>query len=198
MLDQLYTRYIGASVASLGVDFAIFMAALSLGVPPALAAATGYIAGIVCHWLISSRFVFTAQLAADGSGSPEPAGPVRAVGARRARHHDGDRRTWEPFRPRSPRSPRASRSSSASRRPICFARRSCSHDRRGRAATQLQAPAMAGVRDLDRRRRDDDPECRFRRITEWTFPDPDDADALDAGARLARAGRAGSTSLNTG
>ena len=68
MLDQLYTRYIGASVASLGVDFAIFMAALSLGVPPALAAATGYIAGIICHWLISSRFVFTAQLAADGAG----------------------------------------------------------------------------------------------------------------------------------
>jgi len=63
MLDQLYTRYIGASVASLGVDFAIFMTALSLGVPPALAAACGYIAGIVCHWLISSRFVFTRQVA---------------------------------------------------------------------------------------------------------------------------------------
>ena len=31
MLDQMYTRYIGASVASLGVDFAIFMAMLSLG-----------------------------------------------------------------------------------------------------------------------------------------------------------------------
>lgn len=67
MLDQLYTRYIGASVASLGVDFAIFMTALSLGVPPALAAATGYVAGIVCHWLISSRFVFNAQLASDAA-----------------------------------------------------------------------------------------------------------------------------------
>jgi putative flippase GtrA len=67
MLDQLYTRYIGASVASLGVDFAIFMTALSLGVPPALAAACGYIAGIVCHWLISSRFVFTEQVASEGA-----------------------------------------------------------------------------------------------------------------------------------
>ena len=67
MLDQLYTRYIGASVASLGVDFAVFMAALSLGVPPALAAACGYVAGIVCHWLISSRFVFTGQVAADSA-----------------------------------------------------------------------------------------------------------------------------------
>ena len=45
MLDQLYTRYVGASVASLGVDFAIFMTALSLGLLPAPAAASGYIAG---------------------------------------------------------------------------------------------------------------------------------------------------------
>ena len=66
MLDQLYTRYIGASVVSLGVDFAIFMVALSIGVLPALAAASGYIAGIICHWLISSRFVFSGQVAADG------------------------------------------------------------------------------------------------------------------------------------
>jgi putative flippase GtrA len=68
MLDQVYTRYIGASVASLGVDFAVFMTGLSMGLPPALAAATGYVAGIACHWLISSRFVFTAQVAADAAG----------------------------------------------------------------------------------------------------------------------------------
>ena len=67
MLDRLYTRYIGASLAALGVDFAIFMTALSLGVPPALAAALGYMAGIACHWLISSRFVFMAQVASDGT-----------------------------------------------------------------------------------------------------------------------------------
>ena len=62
ILDQIYTRYVGASVVALGVDFCVFMAALSIGVPPALAAACGYVAGILCHWLISSRMVFTAQL----------------------------------------------------------------------------------------------------------------------------------------
>lgn len=67
MLDQVYFRYIGASVVSLGVDFAIFMAALSVGVPPALAAACGYMVGIVCHWLISSRMVFIGQVANDNA-----------------------------------------------------------------------------------------------------------------------------------
>ena len=74
MPDQLYTRYIGASVVALGVDFSTFMAALSLGVPPALAAAIGYVAGIVCHWLISSRMVFTAQLATTAVGRRQQQG----------------------------------------------------------------------------------------------------------------------------
>jgi putative flippase GtrA len=65
MLDQVYFRYVGASAVSLGVDFAVFMAALSAGVPPALAAACGYIVGIVCHWLISSRMVFVGHVAED-------------------------------------------------------------------------------------------------------------------------------------
>ena len=65
MLDQVYFRYIGASAVSLGVDFAIFMAALSIGVPPAAAAACGYMVGIVCHWLISSRMVFVGHVAED-------------------------------------------------------------------------------------------------------------------------------------
>jgi putative flippase GtrA len=67
MLDQVYTRYIGASAASLAVDFAIFMATMSLGVPPALAAAAGYVAGIACHWAISSRLVFAEQIASVGT-----------------------------------------------------------------------------------------------------------------------------------
>ena len=65
MLDQVYFRYIGASAVSLGVDFAIFMAALSVGVLPAAAAACGYMVGIVCHWLISSRMVFVGHVADD-------------------------------------------------------------------------------------------------------------------------------------
>jgi len=68
MLDQTYTRYIGASVVSLGLDFGVFMATLSFGMAPAIAAATGYLAGILCHWAISSRLVFAAQLAASTAG----------------------------------------------------------------------------------------------------------------------------------
>ena len=67
MLDQVYFRYVGASAVSLGVDFAIFMAALSVGVPPAAAAACGYIIGIVCHWLISSRMVFVGHVAEEAA-----------------------------------------------------------------------------------------------------------------------------------
>ncbi|MGE5561990.1 MAG: GtrA family protein [Bacillota bacterium] len=68
MLDQVYLRYIAASAISLGVDFAIFMLALSAGVPPALAAACGYMVGIVTHWLISSRMVFVGQVAESAAG----------------------------------------------------------------------------------------------------------------------------------
>lgn len=67
MLDQVYLRYIGASAVSLGVDFAVFMATMSVGVPPAIAAACGYIVGIVCHWLISSRMVFVGLVAEDSA-----------------------------------------------------------------------------------------------------------------------------------
>ena len=62
-----YLRYVGASVAALGVDFAIFMLAMSAGVPPASAAALGYCCGIVCHWLISSRAVFVGRVADAGA-----------------------------------------------------------------------------------------------------------------------------------
>jgi putative flippase GtrA len=68
MLDQVYTRYIGASVVSLAVDFGLFMTALTLGMPPALAAATGYVSGIATHWAISSRLVFAAQVADSATG----------------------------------------------------------------------------------------------------------------------------------
>jgi putative flippase GtrA len=66
MLNQIYVRYVGASAASLGIDFAIFMLAMSLGIPPAPAAAAGYCCGIVCHWLLSSQLVFVGRVAATG------------------------------------------------------------------------------------------------------------------------------------
>ena len=67
MIDRIYCRYVAASAASLAVDFGIFMVALSAGLLPALAAAAGYCAGIVCHWLISSKAVFVGQVAESGA-----------------------------------------------------------------------------------------------------------------------------------
>jgi putative flippase GtrA len=66
MMDALYCRYVAASAASLGLDFALFMGLLQLGVPPALAAAGGYVAGIISHWYLSSRAVFVGQVAGSG------------------------------------------------------------------------------------------------------------------------------------
>lgn len=66
MFDRIFRRYLAASVIALGFDFGVFMLALSLRVPPAPAAAIGYIAGVVCHWLVSSRAVFVDRVAAAG------------------------------------------------------------------------------------------------------------------------------------
>lgn len=59
-------RYAIASVGALAVDYASFLALLGLHVPPAPASAIGYSAGIVAHWLLSSRKVFADQLAPSG------------------------------------------------------------------------------------------------------------------------------------
>ena len=59
MIRFVYVRYIAASGAALAVDIALFLAAMSLGMQSALAAAVGYLAGVVVHWLISSRAVFS-------------------------------------------------------------------------------------------------------------------------------------------
>jgi putative flippase GtrA len=74
MMDQVYCRYIGASAVSLGVDFAVFMASLSLGIPPAIAAAFGYGAGIVCHWYVSTRAVFVGRVATSGTSRRQQQG----------------------------------------------------------------------------------------------------------------------------
>ena len=82
MLDRIYSRYVVASAAALGVDFAIFMATLRVGLTPALAAATGYAAGIACHWLLSTRAVFVGQVAQKASlafGIPQDFGLQDAV-----------------------------------------------------------------------------------------------------------------------
>jgi putative flippase GtrA len=66
-ISLTYLRYLVASVGALGVDMGLFVGALALGLHPTLAAGTGYTAGILAHWLLSSRAVFTGQLAEAGA-----------------------------------------------------------------------------------------------------------------------------------
>ena len=60
-------RYLGASVIALACDFACFLILLQLGSAPASASALGYGLGIAVHWLVSSRKVFTENVANHGS-----------------------------------------------------------------------------------------------------------------------------------
>lgn len=65
-IDIVFLRYVAASAFALAVDMGAFLALLALGIEAALAAAAGYGLGIVAHWLISSRAVFTAGVAERG------------------------------------------------------------------------------------------------------------------------------------
>ena len=67
MRRLVYVRYIVASAGALGLDMAVFMGALALGVNPVTAAAAGYLTGLVAHWFMSSRAVFVGQLADKGT-----------------------------------------------------------------------------------------------------------------------------------
>lgn len=53
-----YLRYIAVSGGALGVDLGAYFVMLHAGVAAALAAAIGYLAGVVVHWILSSRLVF--------------------------------------------------------------------------------------------------------------------------------------------
>ena len=57
-----YLRYLAASVVALGVDFSLFLALRATGMPIALLSALSYSAGVLVHWLISSRLVFAGEL----------------------------------------------------------------------------------------------------------------------------------------
>lgn len=59
-------RYGFASVAALAVDMGLFLALLAFAVPAALGSAAAYSAGILTHWLISSRAVFNDTVAERG------------------------------------------------------------------------------------------------------------------------------------
>ena len=64
--DIVLLRYLFASALALGVDLGAFLACLALAVPAALASAIGYSLGIAAHWVLSSRTVFTCNVAMRG------------------------------------------------------------------------------------------------------------------------------------
>jgi putative flippase GtrA len=66
LTDATLLRYLAASALALGLDMGSFLALLRLGVPAAAAAALGYSLGIVAHWLMSSRAVFSDGVASHG------------------------------------------------------------------------------------------------------------------------------------
>lgn len=65
MLGEDRVRYVLVSVAVLGVDTLITLNLTWAGIAPALCAAAGYMIGLALHWVLSSRFVFAAELAGD-------------------------------------------------------------------------------------------------------------------------------------
>lgn len=67
LTDVRLVRYLLASVGALAVDMGCFLALLALSVWPAAASAFAYCAGIVAHWVMSSRAVFTDSVAERGS-----------------------------------------------------------------------------------------------------------------------------------
>lgn len=64
--DVRLVRYLLASGGALAVDLGCFLALLTLGVWPASASALSYGAGILAHWLMSSRAVFADGVATGG------------------------------------------------------------------------------------------------------------------------------------
>ena len=65
VLGEDRVRYVLVSVAALGVDTLITLNFTWAGIAPALCAAAGYMIGLALHWVLSSRFVFAAELAGD-------------------------------------------------------------------------------------------------------------------------------------
>lgn len=61
-----FVAYGLASVVALGIDVAFFLAFMAAGLAPAMAAAAGYATGILAHWALSTRFVFSDRVAAEG------------------------------------------------------------------------------------------------------------------------------------
>lgn len=63
-----WLNYLLASALALGSDAGLFLLLLDSGLSPMAASAVGYCAGILVHWLVSSRLVFADGAAARGTG----------------------------------------------------------------------------------------------------------------------------------
>ena len=59
-------RYLLASISALAVDLGVFLVLIETHFGPAGASALAYSAGIVAHWLLSSRRVFASSVAPGG------------------------------------------------------------------------------------------------------------------------------------
>lgn len=59
MFRATFVRYLLASVCALSADMGLFLLLDRADVTPMLAAFLGYVTGLVVHWLLSIRFVFT-------------------------------------------------------------------------------------------------------------------------------------------
>ena len=55
-----FSRYTATSALALALDFAVYLALTGGGAKPVLAGVLGYGAGLALHFLLSSRFVFSA------------------------------------------------------------------------------------------------------------------------------------------
>ena len=68
VVDMRMVRYIAASVGALAIDMGLFLGLLAVAMPAAAAASLSYCAGIVAHWLFSSRAVFQDRIATSARG----------------------------------------------------------------------------------------------------------------------------------
>lgn len=66
LMQVTFLRYVGASAVALAGDVGLFNLFLLAGWLPVTAAAASYGAGIVIHWLISSRLVFVEGARTEG------------------------------------------------------------------------------------------------------------------------------------
>ncbi|MGD9980845.1 MAG: GtrA family protein [Hyphomonadaceae bacterium] len=62
VLGEDRARYVMVSATALAIDTLITLNLAWAGVAPALSAAAGYVIGLALHWVLSTRFVFAAEL----------------------------------------------------------------------------------------------------------------------------------------